>query len=208
MTEAPNAAAPQQLSLTDAYERIRRWYQDNVDHVSARDPDYRDRSVALIRALPLQGASTLEIRAIFEEVLTGLLEWGSGESDGESTMSSYARTALSAANLPIQLSDGEAVELTKSPLWPFLTRAHRTSTDSARSRRRPVGAREERPQWAFCQLDGFTVAELNRQVRRRKRGPGVRGHRRLTVRLTRPPLEQAGQHFLEDRADLERRRAL
>jgi len=134
MTEAPNAAAPQQLSLTDAYERIRRWYQDNVDHVSARDPDHRDRSVALIRALPLQVVSTLEIRAVFEEVLTGLLEWGSGGSDGESTMSSYARTALSAANLPIQLTDDEAVELTKSPLWPFLTRAHRASTESARSR--------------------------------------------------------------------------
>ena len=133
MTPAPQSHAPRDVSLADAYDRIRRWYQANVDKVSSHDADYRHRSIALIRALPPSDSiSPLEIRAVFEEVLTGLLEWGYRLSDLEFTMAEYAKAALEAAGLPIYLSEDDEGELRKSALWPLLTRAHRASTQAAR----------------------------------------------------------------------------
>src|SRR2546423_3711903 len=44
------------ISLSDAYSKIRNWYQSNIQRVASRDDDYGRRSADLIRALPAADA--------------------------------------------------------------------------------------------------------------------------------------------------------
>ncbi len=70
--DAPSAP----LSLSDAYSSIRRWCQGNLKKVDRRNDDYGKRAAALVRALPpAEHLYDLEIRAVFLEVKSGLLEW-------------------------------------------------------------------------------------------------------------------------------------
>ena len=112
---------PTGISFADAYSAIREWYQANIQLVEARPGDYARGSTALIRALPSAAElSTLELRAVFAEVISGYLEWGYHQSDGRFKMGAYAHAALDAADLPHNLTDAERGRLTTSRLWPFL----------------------------------------------------------------------------------------
>jgi hypothetical protein len=113
---------PTGISLIDGYSRIREWYQSNIEKAVAQGDDYGNRSANLIRALPSADAtSDLEKRAIFQEVISGLLEWAYNESDGEFKMYTYAKAAAEAAGLDWRLSTEEREQLSTSRLWPFLT---------------------------------------------------------------------------------------
>jgi hypothetical protein len=114
-----------ELGLVEAYARIRDWYTRHGDEIPAHDPSYGQRAAALIRALPPPGEiSDLEIRAVFEEVLAGLLEWGYVRSDGRFEMGAYAKGALRRGGHPEWLSTTDREKLTQSPLWPVLGHAH------------------------------------------------------------------------------------
>jgi hypothetical protein len=113
---------PQGITMSDGYTKIREWYKKNVDTISSREGDYAQRSARLIRALPSADAvSELEIRAIFQEVISGLLEWAYHEYDGHFKMASYASGAIESAGLPRWLSKAEQEELRESRLWPYLS---------------------------------------------------------------------------------------
>jgi len=112
------------IAMGDAYARICDWYTRHVDDIPSHDPSYQQRSAALIRALPSpEEISDLEIRAVFEEVLSGFLEWAYVESDGEFEMGAYAKGALRCAGHPDRLSDSEREKLIQSPLWRYLGHA-------------------------------------------------------------------------------------
>ena len=109
-----------QLSLTDAYLRIRAWYTSNVDNIKGGDEEYRAASQRLIQRMP-DRASALEMRAVMAEVLTGLLEWGYGGSDTRFKNYEYAREAVEPFG-GYSLSPDELAELKRtSPLWPFFS---------------------------------------------------------------------------------------
>lgn len=113
------------IGLPEAYARIRDWYARHSDDIPTHDPSYKQRSAALIRALPSPEAiSELEIRAVFEEVLAGLLEWAYVESDGRFEMAAYAKGALRSNGHPEWLSTADREKLTQSPLWRYLGHAH------------------------------------------------------------------------------------
>jgi hypothetical protein len=115
-------AKPIGISLEDGYSRIREWYQSNIQTAIARGDDYGTRSANLIRALPAADAtSDLEKRAIFQEVISGLLEWAYHESDGAFKMYAYAKAAVEAAGVDWYVSKEEREQLRTSRLWPFLT---------------------------------------------------------------------------------------
>lgn len=112
------------IGLAEAYARIRDWYTRHVDDVPGHDPSYRERSAALIRALPpAEAVSELEIRAIFEEVLSGLLEWAYVESDGRYEMAAYAKGALQHGGHPEWMPASDRERLIQSPLWRYLGHA-------------------------------------------------------------------------------------
>lgn len=111
--------------MRNEYSKLRDWYQLNVEQIGG-DDDYPARSRRLIKILPKpEQATDLEVRAIFQEVLMGLLEWAYVESDGESAMNEYASEALSAGGFERYLNEDETNQLRKSRLWPYLTPSYR-----------------------------------------------------------------------------------
>mgnify|MGYP001054571199 CR=1 FL=1 len=116
-----NDKRPENISLKDAYSKIRRWYRANIKFLKNLNNDYGKRSLALIRVLPPTKIITdIEIRAIFGEVIYGNLEWAYHEDDGRYKMAAYAHGALEASGLDWQLSENERKQLIKSVLWPHL----------------------------------------------------------------------------------------
>ena len=70
-------AIPEGIPLRSAYSKIRQWYQKNSGEISSTDDEYHRRSTALIDALPSEDSiSEPEMRAVLQEVIFGLLEWG------------------------------------------------------------------------------------------------------------------------------------
>lgn len=131
MAPANGDRIPTSISMSEAYSKIREWYQRNVQRVIDRGDEYGRQSAALINALPATSATTdLEKQAIFGEVIASLLEWAYHESDGEYKMYAYAKGALQTAGIDYSLSDSEIAELRKSRLWPFLTYGHREAKKS------------------------------------------------------------------------------
>ena len=114
------------FSAKKAYIRIRAWYQSNkaeLSRLAKRRDNYISRSVTLIDALPpVSSVTFLEIRAVFREVLSGLLEWAYHDSDGEYKMSEYAKLAFKAKGLTQHLSEDELTQLATSWIWPFIKR--------------------------------------------------------------------------------------
>jgi hypothetical protein len=108
--------------VSAAYKAIRAWYVDHLPLIEWRTGHYYISSAALIRALPDERAlSELEMRAVFAEVLAGLLEWGYSESDGRFRMVDYATAALRTAGMLASLAPDERDALRTSVLWPFLS---------------------------------------------------------------------------------------
>ena len=99
-----NDKKPSNISLREAYEKIRKWYQANIDFVRNKDDDYANRSTALIEALPsVNMLSELEIRAILDEVVYGNLEWAYHKDDGDYKMGNapfFAKIVLKERWLP------------------------------------------------------------------------------------------------------------
>lgn len=111
--------------MRNEYSKLRDWYQLNVDKLDG-DNDYSRRSRKLIKILPKpEQATDLEVRAIFQEVLLGLLEWAYIQSDGERAMHEYASSALSEGGFERYLNEDETNQLRKSRLWPYLTPSYR-----------------------------------------------------------------------------------
>src|SRR5205085_9230711 len=94
MSSAPSPAYDT-LTLEQAYDRVRSWYRENVKDIKDFKPNEfaLNEAPLLIKNLP-PTLSKLEMRAIFQEVLDGILVWGRTGSDGNLRMESYARAAL------------------------------------------------------------------------------------------------------------------
>jgi hypothetical protein len=133
------------FSTAKAYKAIRLWYQSHTAELSRLRPrtdGYILRSIKFIEALPAHDRiSTLEIRAVFQEVMTGLLEWASNDSDGKYKMSEYAKLALRGQGLPLQLVKDEISTLKSSWIAPYIKRPAATETLPVT----PVEAREPFP---------------------------------------------------------------
>ncbi len=113
---------PQNISLKEAYGKIRYWYQDNIDFLLQRDDEYSQKSLMLVKALPSANAVTnQEIRAVLVEVISGLLEWAYHQSDDNYKMAAYAHAALESSGMKLQSSKNEIEQLKKSRLWPYLS---------------------------------------------------------------------------------------
>jgi len=118
---SPNDKKPVNIALKEAYSKIRKWYQANIDMARSGNDDYGNRSAALIEALPQANMlSDLEIRAILGEVIYGNLEWAYHKDDGDYKMAAYAHGALEAAGLSWSISEEERNQLKNSALWPHL----------------------------------------------------------------------------------------
>jgi hypothetical protein len=116
-----NDKKPVNISLKDAYSKIRRWYRVNIKTLRSLNNVYEERSSALIKVLPPTKIITvLEIRAVLGEVIGGNLEWGYHKEDGKYKMAAYAHGALEASGLNWHLSENERNQLKKSVLWPYL----------------------------------------------------------------------------------------
>lgn len=83
------------LTLEQAYDCIRDWYQENVEDIRRYRPSDLALNYAprLIRELP-PTLSNLEMRGVLNEVLSGILAWGKTGSDGNLRMESYAQAGL------------------------------------------------------------------------------------------------------------------
>jgi len=127
-----------QITIREAYTKIRQWYRVNVPKFLDRPAKeietgefkiVRDFSASakacfdLVDNLPDQSElSDIEIRAVLVEVISGKLEWAYHQSDGDYKMAAYAHAALEQAGLPTFLSEAEKRELRGSRIYPFLKR--------------------------------------------------------------------------------------
>jgi hypothetical protein len=113
------------VSLREAYEKIRSWYRRRIPQASLREilsyyPSYFLQSISLIETLPpASSLSDLEIRVVLEEVLRGALEWGYHGYDGEYEMAQYVYAAL--AQVGRDFRDDEKEQLKNSKLYPFFS---------------------------------------------------------------------------------------
>jgi len=133
----PKDPKPTQITIREAYTKIRQWYRDNVPKFLERPVeeiemggfkivrDYSAHAKAcldLVDNLPDQSElSDIEIRAVLAEVIAGKLEWAYHQSDGDYKMGAYAHAALEQAGLPLFLSEAEKRELGSSRIYPFLS---------------------------------------------------------------------------------------
>lgn len=133
----PEGPKPSQITIREAYTKIRQWYMDNVfKFLNRPDEEIETKGfkivgdfsaharacLDLVNNLPEQHElSDIEIRAVLAEVIAGKLEWAYHQSDGDYKMAAYAYAALEQANLPIFLSEAEKRELKKSRIYPFLS---------------------------------------------------------------------------------------
>lgn len=133
----PKDPKPAQITIREAYARIRQWYRANAPKFSHRPVEeieaagskiardfsvHAKASLDLVDNLPDQSElSDLEIRAVLAEVIAGKLEWAYHQSDGHYKMGAYAHAALEQAGLPMFLSKAERRELRSSRIYPFLS---------------------------------------------------------------------------------------
>jgi len=100
-----------------------------LSRLNGRKDDYIERSIRLIDALPeVSSISELEIRAVFHEVIKGLLEWAYHNSDGKYEMSEYVKLALEGEDLTFRLSENDVEKLHSSWIWPNIKRLGRPRT--------------------------------------------------------------------------------
>jgi hypothetical protein len=134
----PKDPKPTQITIREAYTKIRQWYRVNVPKFLDRPAKeietgefkiVRDFSASakacfdLVDNLPDQSElSDIEIRAVLVEVISGKLEWAYHQSDGDYKMAAYAHAALEQAGIPTFLSEAEKRELRGSRIYPFLKR--------------------------------------------------------------------------------------
>lgn len=83
---------PSRMSVDEAYEAIRAWYQANRH----RAPD--DSKPVIDGMLPAREATLDQKLAIFREVIAHNMEWAYHEDDGQYKMAAYAIAGLEAAD--------------------------------------------------------------------------------------------------------------
>ena len=112
---------PEGISMREAYSAVRSWYKQNCADLANRDDSYGRKSEALITALPSESSATdIEIRAVFGQVIGGLLEWGYHQDDGSYKMAAYALAALEEAGYKTWLLKSDIGALKGSRLWPHI----------------------------------------------------------------------------------------
>ena len=110
------------VSIRDAYDTIRTWYQQNIDTPLEVGDTYRQASRPFVCALPAASAlSDVEIVAVFREVIAGRLEWAHG-AEGGVRMVEHTRAALKTSGRSYTLTPEEKSRLETSVLWPFIKR--------------------------------------------------------------------------------------
>ena len=122
MEKANKVETPAGFSIEEAYERVKKWYQDNIIDLDAMtNEEYAEISRNLINNLPdSPDATVLEMRAVMAEIIAGNLEWGYSGKDDEYTMSAYAKEAVKPFG-GYSISKKEYEELRSSNLWLYLT---------------------------------------------------------------------------------------
>ena len=112
------------IILKDAYSAIRKWYSDNINLPQELYPDLisdNQKSAELIRSLPdSTKILAFEILAVFEEIKTGILEFGNRHSDGKCEMIEYVEKALNR----IRSSSNKEEQLKRSSLCRLIQRLH------------------------------------------------------------------------------------
>lgn len=109
---------PDGIRPVDAYRAVRAWYLHALpEFEGSRKDGYGREAAAYVRCLPsADHARDLEIWHAFQEVITGLLEWGYHQSDGKFTMADYAHAAAETAGRVYWLNDAESAEFDETPL--------------------------------------------------------------------------------------------
>ncbi len=134
---APDDPKPAQITIREAYTKIRKWFQTSAarfiespaEEVKAGNitivRDFSSHAEAcfdLVENLPEEkDLSDIEIRAVLAEVIAGKLEWAYHQSDGDYKMAAYAHAALDRAGSPLFLSQEEKAKLKASKLYPYLS---------------------------------------------------------------------------------------
>lgn len=115
---------PVGIEPADAYRAIRGWYRKNAKLALARKDDYGRAAAALIKALP-PNCSPVEMKAVFVEVIMGLLEFAYHEDDGKYKMAAYAHSALKSLGTDFQLTPTNKSALQSSVFFDKLSVIHR-----------------------------------------------------------------------------------
>lgn len=106
-------------ALREAYRHIYSFYtthQHILDGAKCT-PEYKAAARALIAALPApEAAEEDDIRAVFEEVIIGNLEWAYHQSDGEMTMSEYVKATVG-GNYNLSAEVAERLSQNPKPFW-------------------------------------------------------------------------------------------
>jgi len=109
----------------ESYARIWQWYRQNLGRLDS-DTEYGAHSRSLIERLPApEEARRAEMRAVFLEVVSGLLKWGHEESEGGLRMADYAKRGLEESGGE-RLTEEDIASLFRSPLLNFLSDDVRT----------------------------------------------------------------------------------
>ncbi|GBC83081.1 hypothetical protein HRbin10_02221 [bacterium HR10] len=103
---APDGPEPTQITIREAYTKIRQWYQANAARFIESPPEevevagitivrdfgaHAKACLDLVENLPEEKElSGIEIRAVLAEVIAGKLEWAYHQSDGAYKMAAYA----------------------------------------------------------------------------------------------------------------------
>jgi hypothetical protein len=128
---------PAQITIREAYTKIRQWYQANAARFIGSPPEevkvagitiirdfgtHAKACLDLVENLPEEKELTdIEIRAVLAEVIAGKLEWAYHQSDGAYKMAAYAHAALEQAGLPLFLSETEKAQLKTSQIYAYLS---------------------------------------------------------------------------------------
>lgn len=110
---------PEGIEPEAAYKALRSWYRKNLQLPLARNDDYGRSAAALVKALPPKPAP-VEMKAVFSEVIMGLLEFAYHRDDGNYKMAAYAHAALKTMGTDFQLTPTDKKALEPSPLYEKL----------------------------------------------------------------------------------------
>jgi len=91
MGQGKDDPIPEGLSKSDAYRKVYTWYRSHISEIESKDGKYFKESAEYIRNLKdPDEVREDEIQEVFNQILTGLLEWGYQRSDGQYKMAAYA----------------------------------------------------------------------------------------------------------------------
>lgn len=111
------------VTALEAYVQIVAWYRSIAAFQRLQRFDDPAPNKALINALPAPDiVSRVELKAIFREVISGKMEFGYHEHDGQFKMAAYAFAGLKEFDNTYILNDADRRELRRSRIANYLTR--------------------------------------------------------------------------------------